>query len=589
MRPHFQRFIVGLSIIFVISLPVAAGAQGTLPQAPVKPAAVTLSNAPLVDSEDYFENEYLRVYLNKQGQFIITALEGTTKSEVPLLYPNLIYDPMAWSSFATVRYRYLDTPSDSRNRGQWHKFHTTQSASVEHRYLDKSGDRGLIVYALPLAEETKDAEGTELSNPLPMCGMFMKQSISFMTNPYTGRQDMVRIRYSFEHGTAYSLRNCNTENNRLDNVEFGLRVLLDTQVGDADTARVLLPESGASVPGFVRLFESNDLTSDSRQAMIDLTSAHAAAQRAGGPQVSVIAGEWGKFYYDQWDSYPGADTYGDSGVAIRWDGMVDPWTEVFELGYGLAPAGGGESWIDAPAALHDTNTMRAYAFASNQSQTTRTNGVARLTLPPGMTVPIASAAATADGGTWQMPLDDLVTGHTVHAAWDVAVTGPAGRYVYTTTTRFDGQPLSIVTSAVELKQSFGFSQLHTIVPEGNPTTGVGGHSVDVEVRRYNPNGDATVAFALADDAGNFNAATAGSDYVTAVKEMTFEGDEITKTVSITIIDDSQAEPNESILLTLSKPSANAIILDQGKALLTIADNDEPLYTNFLNLPALARQ
>ncbi len=69
----------------------------------------------------------------------------------------------------------------------------------------------------------------------------------------------------------------------------------------------------------------------------------------------------------------------------------------------------------------------------------------------------------------------------------------------------------------------------------------------------------------------------------------FAAGEITKTVTVTILDDSEAEPDESILLTLSGPSAGAVILDQGKALLTIVDNDEALHTDFLNLPAVARQ
>lgn len=590
MRPHLQRLIVGLSLIVVISLPIAASAQGTVPQAPVKPAAVTRQNSPLVDSEDYFENEYLRVYFNQQGQFIITALDGPTETEVPLLYPKMLGHPVAWSSYATFRYRYLNVPVDSRGRGVWKSYRTSDSALVEQRFIDKKGQRAQIVYSLTLPDETRDADGQELTSPLPMCGMFATQSISFMTNPFTGRDDMVRVRYTLEHGTAHSIRNCSTENNTLGDVEFGVRLLLDTQVGETDTARVLLPERDASVPGFVRLFETSDLTADTQQAIIDLTSTRAAVQRVGGPQVTVSAGEWGKYFYDQWDKYPGADTYDDSAVAIRWDGMVDPWTDVFEIGYGLAPAGGGESWSDAPTMLHDTNTMRAYAFAGNPTQTTRRNGVAELTLPPGMTVPIASAAAIADGSTWQTPLNDLIAGQIARAAWDVAVTGPSGRYVYTTTIRFDGEPPSIITGAVEKKQSFGFSQLHTIVPEGDPATGLGSHTVQVEVRRYNhDDNDASVTLVLGDDVGNVNAATAGSDFELVTKLLTFGRSEITKTVPITIIDDSQAEPNESILLMLSKPSTNAVILDQGRALLTIADNDEPLYTNFLNLPALARQ
>lgn len=591
MRPQLQRLIVGFSTVLCTGLLVTTSVQGSAPQVPGKPTTATPANSPLVESEDYFENEYLRVYFNQQGQFIITAREGAA-AEIPLLYPKQIHDPKAWSSYATVRYRYLNTPADRRKRGEWHKLHTTESIGVEHRYIDKTGDRALIVYSIPLADETIDADGADLSNPLPMCGMYMKQSLSFMTNPYTGRQDMVRIRFTLEHGTAYSLRRCSTENNTLGDVEFGLRVLLDTQIGVADSVRVLTSQSGDSIPSALHMFESPELTAETRQVMLDLTSVRMAAQRTDGPLVTVSAGEWGKFHYDQWSDYPGSDLYSDSAVAIRWDGMVDPWSEVFEFGYGLAPAGGGESWVDAPVVLQQTNTLSAHAFAANPRTATKLlNGTVTLALPQGMAVPVASAYSTNDeGDTWEAPLGDLDPGHTRQAAWDIAITGPPGRYVYTTTTRFEGRPVSIVNNAVELKQSFGFTRSQAFAPEGNPGSGPGSHTVEVVVSRFNSDGRAaSVTFATAPDAGNANAALANSDYLPATELLTFQSDEITKTVSITILDDSEAEPNESIVLTLGKPSNNATVADQGKVLLTIVDNDEAIYTSFLNLPAVVRQ
>ena len=593
MRPHLPWIIGILSAAVVIfGLPVAVQAQRSEEPGLAKPATIVRSAGadedpatPIVDSDKYFENNFLRVYFNANGQFIITAREAITKSEVPLLYTGLIHETgaEAWSSYATVRYRYLDTPVDNRNRGQWSVEHTSGTVHPSAIFVDTNGDRAQIVYALPRDDELLAADGSELPSPLPICGMYLTQSLSFMTNPFTGREDMVRIRYTLAHEQAMSLRRCSTENNTLGNVEFDLRLLLDIQIG-ADSAHVVTPGPGAS-PDYLRVFATDTPEVTDWQALVDLSS----SQRPGAPQVSVSSGEWGKYHTDKWGTYTGTDSYVDSAIAIRWDGMIDPWSEVFEIGYGLAPAGGGESWIDAPVILPHTNTMRAHAFAANPPTASKLlNGTVTLTLPPGMTVPIAAASKVDDdGNAWEALLGDVEPDEVKHAEWEVAVTGPPGRYVYTTTTRFDGTPVNIVTNSVELKQSFGFSRIHTIIPEGNPSASGGDHTVALEVLRYNPNGGvASVTFAATQDAGNANAALANSDYISATQPLSFAAGEITKTVTVTILDDSEAEPEESILLTLSGPSTGAVILDQGKALLTIVDNDEALHTDFLNLPVV---
>lgn len=598
MRPHLPWIIGTLSAaIIIFGLPVAVQAQPGKEPGPAKPATIVVPAGadedptnPLVDSEKYFENDFLRVYFNDNGQFVITAREAITKSEVPLLYPGLIHETgvEAWSSYATVRYRYLDTPVDSRNRGQWSVEHTSGTVHPSAIFVDTNGDRAQIVYALPRADELSAADGSPLLTPLPICGMYLTQSLSFMTNPFTGREDMVRIRYTLAHEQAMSLRRCSTENNTMGNVEFSLRLLLDTQIGMNDIdepARLLVPGQVAA-PDYVRVFADETSEVKDWQALIALSN----NRNAGAPQALVSTGDWGAFHRDKWGTYSSTDSYVDSAVAIRWDGLIDPWSEVFEIGYGLAPAGGGESWVDAPVLLPHTNIMRAHAYAANPTTASKLlNGTVTLTLPPGMSVPIASASkVTGDGNAWEALFGDVEPGAVKHAEWEVAVTGPPGRYVYTTTTRFDDMPVDIVTNSVELKQSFGFSRLHTLAPEGNPVAGAGSHTVAIEVARYNPNSSvASVTFAAAQDTGNANAALANSDYMTVTKLLVFAAGEITKTVAVTILDDSEAEPDESILLTLSGPSSGAVILDQGKALLTIGDNDEALHTDYLNLPAVA--
>ena len=65
----------------------------------------------------------------------------------------------------------------------------------------------------------------------------------------------------------------------------------------------------------------------------------------------------------------------------------------------------------------------------------------------------------------------------------------------------------------------------------------------------------------------------------------FALNETTKTVSIPIIDDTDVEPNETILLSLSDPGGGASLGSRSNAVLTITDNDmavqfsSDIYTN----------
>ena len=78
--------------------------------------------------------------------------------------------------------------------------------------------------------------------------------------------------------------------------------------------------------------------------------------------------------------------------------------------------------------------------------------------------------------------------------------------------------------------------------------------------------EVTVDYATSD-----GTATAGSDYTSASGTLTFSAGETSKTVSVTITDDTADEANETITFTLSNAS-NATISD-ASATVTITDND----------------
>jgi len=72
-------------------------------------------------------------------------------------------------------------------------------------------------------------------------------------------------------------------------------------------------------------------------------------------------------------------------------------------------------------------------------------------------------------------------------------------------------------------------------------------------------------------------AIAGSDYNNTPITVNFAPGETSKTVNIPIINDTRFEPEETVDLTLSNPSAGAVIGVQNTAVLTIVSDDLPVY------------
>jgi len=66
-------------------------------------------------------------------------------------------------------------------------------------------------------------------------------------------------------------------------------------------------------------------------------------------------------------------------------------------------------------------------------------------------------------------------------------------------------------------------------------------------------------------------ATAGSDYTATSGTLSFAASIKTKTFTVPIISDTVAEPDETVIVTLSSPSAGTLIDATGVG--TIRDND----------------
>ena len=101
------------------------------------------------------------------------------------------------------------------------------------------------------------------------------------------------------------------------------------------------------------------------------------------------------------------------------------------------------------------------------------------------------------------------------------------------------------------------------------SVGEAGHNATITINR----GSLTATAATVHFASANGTATAGSDYTAVNQTVTFAAGETTKTVSVPITDDSSVESSETVLLSLSSPSAGATLGSPSSAALTIADND----------------
>ncbi|WP_227674504.1 Calx-beta domain-containing protein, partial [Psychrobacter jeotgali] len=94
-------------------------------------------------------------------------------------------------------------------------------------------------------------------------------------------------------------------------------------------------------------------------------------------------------------------------------------------------------------------------------------------------------------------------------------------------------------------------------------------TVTYNITLTNPSVDTvTVDYTTADGSAN-----AGLDYAATAGTVTFAPNEISKTVTVAIIDDNVAENNEDYSITLSNPSNAGIDATQNSVITTIVDND----------------
>ncbi|MFN9173915.1 MAG: Calx-beta domain-containing protein, partial [Synechocystis sp.] len=126
-------------------------------------------------------------------------------------------------------------------------------------------------------------------------------------------------------------------------------------------------------------------------------------------------------------------------------------------------------------------------------------------------------------------------------------------------------------TGLDINGSYFVSQKNEIVfSSANFTATEGGtnQAAITLIRTTGNRGQASVTVNLAN-----GTATAGQDYTNTPINVIFANGETSKTVTIPIVNDTLAEPNETINLSLTNPTGGATLGSQNSATLTIIDND----------------
>jgi hypothetical protein len=320
--------------------------------------AISLGTCP---ESPHVTNSYLRADVGADNNLFVIGTTGgdpatTNDDDKNLLYgfePDGYSSP--WSSFSTLRVISGTVP-----------FTETVDYSLD-----------LIAPVQPPA-----SDGNAVVAAWWIDGFWVIQQLSLAENPYTDRADTVLIEYWVWNWNA-------------DTRAAGVRTMLDVKVGGNDGAPYFVPGYGdivhetefigENVPPYWKAFESPDFDPNYLKSQGVLQG-----EGAVSPDRLVI-GQWLPLWFSRWDYTISATEVvtGDSAVAMYWNPVELYYGEIayFATYYGLAGAGGGSTWLDAPADVTcDDLEFEVVLWAVNDTSAPLTDGQSTLTLPSGLSL-----------------------------------------------------------------------------------------------------------------------------------------------------------------------------------------------------------
>ncbi len=369
--------LIRVALAALLLLVVPAGAVGG--RAPEKGGARPGSSSLAAT----IENSYVKVYVGFDGAFVIGTTGGDPDTpaddEKDLLFDYRHLRP--WSSFTTVRI-------------------VTGGLRSDFRLKDNSPRQPPI------------ASGGRITTTWYIQNVRIEQVLALENNPFTGRDDTVRIQYKLTN-EAPTPR------------DVGVRIMLDVMIGGNDGAPYLLPGEGnqtreveylgTDVPAFWQAFESPYFSPQSLKGLGVLRGGETT------PPDRFLIASWpdlhkqGEPPFWHYQVSPGKVVTEDSCTAMYWEptALAPGASRTIVTYYGLAGKGGGDAWFVAPAALTcDHLYFDAVLRVRNGGASDMRGAVATLSLPAGLVLGAVEVVTK--------PLGDIPSGQTDSVSWHIA-------------------------------------------------------------------------------------------------------------------------------------------------------------------------
>ncbi len=393
--PH--RFLLG-ALLLVSSLAMLSQTSLAKPDEPQGPA-IDGSEVSVAD----ISNSYLRVDVDDDGQFVISSTGGNpeiadddNKSLTYIYFPTT--GANIWSSESWVRI-------------------------VDGQHSSTLSLAGRVPSFGPIVDNGK------LSTTWVISDVQIRQTLSFMNNPFSGRDDLVRM--------DYETRNLGTSTRGI-----GMRTMLDVLVGSNDSAPYFVGSAGRytstqrfaeadTMPSYFLSFESKTFAQGSLKAM-GLLSGFGMTR----PDVFSFGSLSGiRTRQGEAPEFMVNEPNGDSGYGLVWaPRFLSPKTNAnFSTAYGLAGSGGGGSWLVSPAKILPGSLFEfeIQAWINNDTDERYTGGNATLTLPDGLEL-LAGESQTK-------PIVEILPNDSVQLTWHVRLRDPerVSAYGYSVQTSFN--------------------------------------------------------------------------------------------------------------------------------------------------------
>lgn len=364
-----------------------------------------------VDTKSMY-NEFLRLVVLDEGTFTL----GTTNGD-----PNTATDNNAKMLFGF--------PSGSTS------YSTIRVDGESFRYSADEANK-----------PTFYAENKNNVSAMTIGDIFVTETLSFVTNVSTGREDVIEVRYDVvNNGTVAH--------------NVGGRIMFDTMLGSNDQAPFRVPGTGNVT---TETEYEGDAIPDYWQAFDSLTNPSIIAQGSflrnnANPPDKVQFGRWGSMHGTPWNyTITPGNSNGDSAVTAIWneEELAPGATVTFKTYYGLseltqdllpplALSVYGDSTVNI-GVPEEFAQMLFTSYVENIGEGDAENAYVRITLPQGWTL--------AENSEERIDLETITVGQLKQSSWTINIPTDAelGTYPIKVSCGCDGIDEKSVTRYVTL-------------------------------------------------------------------------------------------------------------------------------------------